>query len=60
MDYNPPSLFKRGITYKMQVQSHSILIMCQACRFFLKAGSDRQKTKDSERKSGEASNKVEH
>lgn len=59
MGYNPPSLFKRGITYKMQVQSHSILIMCQACRFFLKAGRDRQK-KDFQRKSGEASNKVEH
>lgn len=29
--------------------------MCQACSCFLKAGSDKQKTKDSERKSGEMS-----
>ena len=55
--YNPASTFKRGITCEMPVQSHSILIMCQACRFFLKAGSDKQETKDSDRKSGEASNK---
>lgn len=39
----------------MPVPSHSILITRQACRFCLKAGSDKQKTKDSERKSGEAS-----
>jgi hypothetical protein len=39
----------------MPEESHSILIMCQACRFFLKADSDKQETKDSERKPGKAS-----
>lgn len=32
---NPATVFNRGITCEMPVQCHSILIMCQACRFFL-------------------------
>lgn len=32
--YNPATAFKGGITCEMPAQSHSILIMCQARRFF--------------------------
>lgn len=53
--YTPATVFKRGITCDMSAQSRSILIMCQACIFFLKASNDKQETKDSERKLGEAS-----
>lgn len=54
-DFNPAIAFKQSITWEMPVQSRSILIMCQACRLFLKASGDKQKTKDSKRKLGEAS-----
>lgn len=53
--YTPATAFKRGIACDMPAQSRSILIMCQACRFFLKVSNDKQKTKDSKRKLGEAS-----
>lgn len=57
--YNLATAFKRGITCEMPVQSHSILIMCQACRFFLKAGSDKQKTKDSRENQGKETSEAE-
>lgn len=34
---------------EMPVQSHSHLITCQACSFFLKPANDKRKTKDSEK-----------
>lgn len=49
--YNLATAFKRGITCEMPVQSHSILIICQACRFFLRlvVTSRRQKIREKTR-----------